>query len=65
VLYGILQSQNGEFTDPSLSHLTGTGPNTLKRAVTALAQAAELAQTDVAPRGWAARRMAAHYCGFL
>ena len=39
VLYGILQSQNGAFTYPSLSGLTGTGPNTLKRAVAALVQA--------------------------
>jgi hypothetical protein len=39
VLYGILQSQNGEFTYPALSRLTGTGPNTLKRAVAALVQA--------------------------
>lgn len=39
VLYGILQSQNGEFTYPALSRLAGTGPNTLKRAVAALVQA--------------------------
>lgn len=38
-LYGILQSQNGEFTYPRLSLLTGTGPNTLKRAVAALVHA--------------------------
>lgn len=32
LLYGTLQSQNGEFTYPALSRLTGTGPSTRKRA---------------------------------
>lgn len=45
VLYGILQSQNGEFTYPALSRLTGSGPHTLKRAVAALVQA-EWLQTE-------------------
>ncbi|MFZ5825379.1 MAG: hypothetical protein ACOY94_13850 [Bacillota bacterium] len=45
VLYGILQSQDGEFTYPALSRLTGAGPNTLKRAVAALVQA-EWLQTE-------------------
>ena len=39
VLYGILQNQNGAFTYPALSRLTGASPNTLKRAVAALVQA--------------------------
>lgn len=45
VLYGILQSQSGKFTYPSLSRLTGMGPNTLKRAVAALIQS-EWLETD-------------------
>ncbi|MFZ5828046.1 MAG: hypothetical protein ACOY94_27385 [Bacillota bacterium] len=39
VLYGILQNQNGAFTYPALSRLTGASPNTLKRVVAALVQA--------------------------